>query len=187
MFLRIRPTEGAAGAPPTATFGELNDGEEGMKKVAWSLAVPILALCWQASAQSLQSSFSFQYRLDISVHATIMQAGLRFQGAQFVPTMGTPFGHMEFLVATTTACNIRMFGRSAFGVVPIFDSGPIPSGLYPARVGGVSRGAWQEFVIASFDCFGNLLARDRISFFTPPPQVVTVEQGEILFGARMST
>ena len=92
--------------------------------------------------------------------------------------MGTPFGHMEFLVATTTACNIRMFGQSAFGVVPIFDSGPIPSGLYPARVGGVSRGAWQEFVIASFDCFGNLLARDRISFFTPPPQVVTVEQWE---------
>ena len=40
---------------------------------------------FQANAQSFQSSFSFSYRIDISVHATTTQAGLQFQGAQFIP------------------------------------------------------------------------------------------------------
>ena len=70
---------------------------------------------FQANAQSFQSSFSFSYRIDISVHATITQAGLQFQGAQFIPARGTPYGRMEFLIATTTACNIRMFGISGHG------------------------------------------------------------------------
>ena len=97
---------------------------------------------FQANAQSFQSSFSFSYRMDISVHATITQAGLQFQGAQFIPARGTPYGRMEFLIATTTACNIRMFGISGLGMVPIFDSGPIMSGVYPAWANGVVRGAW---------------------------------------------
>ena len=149
-----------------------------MKKAAWGMAIWILVAGFQANAQSFQSSFSFSYRIDISVHATITQAGLQFQGAQFIPLMGTPYGRMEFLIATTTACNVRMFGMTPYGVVPIFDSGPIMSGVYPAWADGVIRGTWQEFMIASFDCFGNLLAQDRISFHTPPPQIVTVEQWE---------
>ena len=149
-----------------------------MKMLAWSFVIAVFVLCSKANAQWSNSSFSFSYRIDISVHATVTQAGLQFQGASFVPMMGTPFGHMEFMIATTNSCNIRMFGTNAFGLVPIFDSGPIMSGVYPAWVNGVTRGAWQEFVIASFDCFGNMLAQDRISFFTPQPQIVTVEQWE---------
>ena len=149
-----------------------------MRKIAWLFAIVVVVLCSRRMPKgSIRPSASAIESTSAS-HATVTQAGLQFQGARFFPMMGTPFGHMEFMIATTNSCNIRMFGTNAFGLVPIFDSGPIMSGVYPAWVNGVTRGAWQEFVIASFDCFGNMRAQDRISFFTPLPQIVTVEQWE---------
>ena len=52
-----------------------------MRRIAWFFALVVFVLCSRANAQGYSSSFSFSYRIDISVHATVTQAGLQFQGA----------------------------------------------------------------------------------------------------------
>ena len=149
-----------------------------IRKVALSLCAVLLLVLALSAPSGAQMAVSFNYHVSVNVHATINLAAVRFQGAQFHPVMGTPSGRMTFLIGTTGSCNLRMFARVGMNMVPVFDSGPIFAGVHSAWVDNVRRGDFQEFVIVSHDCFGNLQAQDRLTFWTPPPEIVTTYQWE---------
>ena len=142
------------------------------------LCVTVIFVLLLSTPSSAQMAVSFNYHISVNVQATIHQAAVQFRGAQFHPVMGAPFGRMTFLIGTTASCNLRMFARMGMQMVPVFDSGPIFAGVHSAWVDSVRRGDFQEFIIVSQDCFGNVQARDRLTFWTPPPQIVTTYQWE---------
>ena len=145
--------------------------------VAGALAV-LLVVPVNVQAQGYGYSVSFSYRIDVHIQAHIRRAGVRFRDIRFTPHEGTPAGRFDFQFETTGACNVRLLGRYGPSLRPVFDTGPIYGGLHSGWVDPMNRGDWQELIIEARDCSGNVMAHDRLTFWTPPPQIVTVEQWE---------
>ena len=150
-----------------------------MRIIAVAVALALVALPVSVPAQFGSVNVSFQYRISVSVQATIQQAGVQFLGLRFIPHPGTPLGHVDFDFATTGVCNVRFLAHAGPHLVPIFDSGPISKGRHRGWVENVLRADQQMFVLQASDCYGNTLAHDRVTFWTPPPQIRTVDQWNV--------
>ena len=129
-------------------------------------------------ALPVAADFSFQYDIRVSMQATVHAVGIEFVGAEFTPYEGTPYGRVDLGINSTGACNMRLFGVQGYNWVPVFDTGPLRAGYVPLYVNEVSRGYRQRFMIVAFNCYGQPIAKDLIEFWTPAPNIVTIEQWE---------
>ena len=139
----------------------------------------IIFALFSLPSEAQQYSVSFSYRVEINVSTQLYLAGVKITGVEFVPFTGTPNGRAYFFVRTVGVCGLRLFGTGPFGPVLIYDTGPaVMDGPSTMWADNVSRGYLHGFAIVGLNCYGQPVGQDLVEFWTPPPQIVTLQQWE---------
>jgi len=127
-----------------------------------------------------QGGFKYSHETFTYHRITVQQGSnffgrLQFIGANFRPCLGTHFGTMFLNAQTQNIPRLELYLETPQGPRFICHGVAAQNGFLPLQVWQTPRGGSHTFTLVGKDFHGNIIAKDHVTFNTPPPNI-TVQQ-----------